>query len=92
MDKFKYQSIEFIHLFCSSLGEEEKILDDCWDFLLIYKKKIYFQRSLKAVCFKILHLFLFFYKRQSSVSNTYYNGVYVFLTFLQINPYFVFFY
>lgn len=25
MDKFKYQSIEFIHLFCSSLGEEEKI-------------------------------------------------------------------
>lgn len=60
MDKFKYQSIEFIHLFCSSLGEEEKILDDCWDFLLIYKKKIYFQRSLKAVCFKILHLFFVF--------------------------------
>lgn len=91
MDKFKYQSIEFIHLFCSSLGEEEKILDDCWDFLLIYKKKIDFQRSLKAVCFKILHV-CFFYKRQSSVSNTYYNGAYVFLTFLQINLYFVFLY
>lgn len=50
MDKFKYQSIEFIHLFCSSLGEEEKILDDCWDFLLnIQEKNILSKKSESCV-------------------------------------------
>lgn len=39
MDKFKYQSIEFIHLFCSSLGEEEKILRWLLRFLAYIQEK-----------------------------------------------------
>lgn len=49
MDKFKYQSIEFIHLFCSSLGEEEKILDDCWFLAYIQEKNILSKKSESCV-------------------------------------------